>query len=164
MNRRELMGMASVGVVAAAFISQRVIMRSSAEGGGNFSYNLTDAQWRAKLSPDSYEVLRKAGTEKTYSSPLLKEYRAGTFACAGCDQPLFSSKVKYDSKTGWPSFWDVLPKATLKRPDFKIGTPRTEIICSNCGGHIGHVFTDGPKPTGQRYCMNGLALKFKSAA
>ena len=164
MNRRELMGMASVGVVAAAFISQRVMMRSSAEGGGNFSYNLTDAQWRAKLSPDSYEVLRKAGTEKTYSSQLLKEYRAGTFACAGCDQPLFSSKVKYDSKTGWPSFWDVLPKATLKRPDFKIGTPRTEIICSNCGGHIGHVFTDGPKPTGQRYCMNGLALKFKSAA
>ena len=164
MNRRELMGMASVGVVAAAFIGQRVMMRGSAEGGGNFPYKLTDTEWRAKLSPDSYNVLRKAGTEKTYSSPLLKEHRAGIFACAGCGQPLFSSKVKYDSKTGWPSFWDVLPKATLKRPDFKIGTPRTEIICSNCGGHIGHVFTDGPKPTGQRYCMNGDAMTFKPTA
>ena len=164
MNRRELMGMASVGVVAAAFIGQRVMMRGSAEGGGNFPYKLTDTEWRAKLSPDSYNVLRKAGTEKTYSSPLLNEHRAGIFACAGCGQPLFSSKVKYDSKTGWPSFWDVLPKATLKRPDFKIGTPRTEIICSNCGGHIGHVFTDGPKPTGQRYCMNGDAMTFKPTA
>ncbi len=164
MNKRELLGMASVGVIAAAFIGQQVMMRGDAEGGGNFPYKRTDAQWRAKLSPESYDVLRKAGTEKTYSSPLLKEHRAGVFACAGCGQPLFSSKVKYDSKTGWPSFWDVLPKATLKRPDFKIGTPRTEIICSNCGGHIGHVFTDGPKPTGQRYCMNGDALTFKPNA
>ena len=92
------------------------MMRGDAEGGGNFPYKLTDAEWRAKLSPESYNVLRKAGTEKTYSSPLLKEYRAGIFACAGCGQPLFLSKVKYDSKTGWPSFWDVLPKATLKPP------------------------------------------------
>ena len=164
MNRRELLGMASVGVVAAAFIGQRAMMRGSAEGGGNFPYKLTDAEWRAKLSPESYNVLRKAGTEKPFTSPLVEEHRAGTFACAGCDQPLFSSKVKYDSKTGWPSFWDVLPNATLKRPDFKIGTPRTEIICSNCGGHIGHVFTDGPKPTGQRYCMNGVSLTFKPVA
>ncbi len=164
MNKREFLGMASVGVVAAAFIGQRAMMRGSSEGGGNFPYKLTDAQWRAKLSPEGYQVLRKSGTEKPFTSPLVEEHRAGTFACAGCDQPLFSSKVKYDSKTGWPSFWDVLPDATLKRPDFKIGTPRTEIICSNCGGHIGHVFTDGPKPTGQRYCMNGDALTFKPNA
>jgi peptide-methionine (R)-S-oxide reductase len=164
MNRRELLGMSSVGVVVAALIGQRALMQGSSEGSGNFPVKHTDAEWRAKLNSESYNVLRKGATELPFTSPLVKEHRSGIFACAGCDQPLFSSKVKYDSKTGWPSFWESLPKATIKRPDFKMASPRTEIICSNCGGHLGHVFTDGPKPTGLRYCMNGDALTFKPTA
>jgi peptide-methionine (R)-S-oxide reductase len=115
------------------------------------------------LSPASYQVLRKGDTEVPGSSPLVGEHRRGTFACAGCDQPLFVSSTKFDSHTGWPSFWDALPNATTRRLDLTIARPRTEVRCSACGGHLGHVFDDGPKPTGLRYCMNGVALAFHAA-
>jgi peptide-methionine (R)-S-oxide reductase len=124
----------------------------------------TDEEWRRMLSPAAYEVLRRDGTERPYTSPLLKEHRAGTFACGGCDLPLYSSKTKYDSGTGWPSFWAPLDHAVEEAQDHSYGMVRTAISCRRCGGHLGHVFNDGPPPTGLRYCMNGVALKFVPAA
>jgi peptide-methionine (R)-S-oxide reductase len=124
----------------------------------------TDAEWRKLLTSNQYEVLRKEGTERPYSSPLNDEHRAGTFACAGCELDAFSSKTKFDSHTGWPSFWQPLPNAVGETEDKTFGMTRTEVHCRRCGGHLGHVFDDGPKPTGLRYCMNGLALKFTPAA
>jgi peptide-methionine (R)-S-oxide reductase len=123
----------------------------------------TDAEWRKLLTPAQYDVLREAGTEVPFTSPLLNEHRAGTFACAGCDLPLFSSKTKFDSGTGWPSFWQPLSGAVDEATDHTFGMTRTAVSCHRCGGHLGHVFPDGPKPTGLRYCMNGVALKFKPA-
>ena len=165
MNRRELLGMASVGGLAAAFIGSRILNQEPAEAAkGKFRVQYSDAEWKTKLTPDGYQVLRKGSTEQPGSSPLLKEHRKGVFACAGCDTPLFDSSTKYDSKTGWPSFWQDLPNATVRRPDFTIARPRTEILCATCGGHLGHVFDDGPKPTGLRFCMNGDALTFRPAA
>jgi peptide-methionine (R)-S-oxide reductase len=128
--------------------------------GEHFEVMLTDAQWRAKLSPQAYEVLRHEGTERPFSSPLNDEHRAGTFVCAGCQLPLFSSSTKFDSHTGWPSFWQPLPEAVRERRDDTLGLSRTEVHCRRCGGHLGHVFDDGPRPTGLRYCMNGVALGF----
>jgi peptide-methionine (R)-S-oxide reductase len=125
--------------------------------------SLTDAEWRAKLSPAAYDVLRHEGTEAPFSSPLDHERRAGTYACAGCDLALFSSKTKYDSGTGWPSFWEPLRNAVSLKNDASFGMERTEVHCSRCAGHLGHVFDDGPPPTGQRYCMNGVALTFEPA-
>jgi peptide-methionine (R)-S-oxide reductase len=121
----------------------------------------TDAEWRVELTPDQYRVLREHGTERAGMSPLNSEKRAGTFTCAGCGEPLFSSETKFESGTGWPSFFAPLEHAvetTVDRGHFMV---RTEIHCARCGGHLGHVFPDGPKPTGQRYCMNGVSLKFK---
>jgi peptide-methionine (R)-S-oxide reductase len=123
-----------------------------------------DAEWRKRLSPGQYQVLRKEGTERPFSSPLDKEHRAGTFACAGCEQPVFSSATKFDSGTGWPSFWKPLDKATGSVMDTAFGMVRTAVHCSRCGGHLGHVFDDGPKPTGLRYCMNGVAMNFAPSA
>ncbi len=127
-------------------------------------FKLSEAEWRERLSPAEYRILREEDTERPYTSALLKEKRAGTYHCAGCDQPLFSSETKYDSRTGWPSFFDVLPGAIGTRRDFKLIVPRTEYHCARCGGHHGHVFNDGPAPTGLRYCNNGIVLRFKPAA
>jgi peptide-methionine (R)-S-oxide reductase len=120
----------------------------------------TNAEWKKLLTPDQYHVLREEGTERPFSSPLDHEKRSGMYLCVACDLPLFPSKFKFDSGTGWPSFYDVLPGAVGTRTDFKLIYPRTEYHCARCGGHHGHVFNDGPKPTGLRYCNNGVALKF----
>jgi len=129
----------------------------------HYAVEHTDAEWRQILSPEAYEVLRQDATERPFSSPLDAERRAGTYLCAGCSLALFSSKTKYDSGSGWPSFWAPLPKAVLTRHDASLFMDRTEVHCSRCGGHLGHVFDDGPKPTGLRYCINGVALRFKPA-
>jgi peptide-methionine (R)-S-oxide reductase len=126
----------------------------------SFEVTLPDAEWRKRLDPASYAVLRQASTERAFTSPLNKEHRAGTFACKGCDLPLFSSRTKYDSGTGWPSFWRPLPTAVRTSTDHDLGYARTEVHCRRCGGHLGHVFKDGPPPTGLRYCMNGVAMRF----
>jgi peptide-methionine (R)-S-oxide reductase len=125
-----------------------------------FPFQRTSAQWRAMLGPQRYAVLRHAATEPPFSSPLDKEHRRGLFACAGCRLPLYSSATKFDSGTGWPSFWRALPNAVVMRADNSLGMRRTEVLCRRCGGHLGHVFDDGPRPTGLRYCMNGLAMIF----
>jgi peptide-methionine (R)-S-oxide reductase len=128
-----------------------------------FEVNHTDDEWRRLLSPAAYDVLRNAGTERPYSSPLNDEHRSGTFGCAGCGQALFASSTKFDSGTGWPSFYRALNNAVLERQDNSEGMSRTEVLCSRCGGHLGHVFDDGPPPTGLRYCMNGVAMGFTPA-
>ena len=131
---------------------------------GAFEVIHTDSEWRKLLTPDQYSVLRQDGTERPYSSPLNTEHREGRFACAGCELPLFSSKTKFDSGTGWPSFWQPLDKAVLEITDTSYGMRRTAVSCRRCGGHLGHVFDDGPKPTGLRYCMNGVAMRFYAGA
>ena len=134
--------------------------RSAEARKGDFEIRLTEAEWRKRLTPAQYAVLREERTERAGSSPLDKERRKGIYACAGCGLPLYSSATKYDSGTGWPSFWKPLPNAVGTRPDNILFIRRTEVHCRRCGGHLGHVFDDGPKPTGLRYCMNGDAMKF----
>jgi peptide-methionine (R)-S-oxide reductase len=129
----------------------------------SFEFTLTEAEWRSRLGDLAYRVLREEATERPGSSRLDAETRDGTYSCAGCDLPAFSSATKYDSGTGWPSFWDPLPNAIRTREDSGLLGTRTEVHCRRCGGHFGHVFEDGPEPTGLRYCMNGAALSFKTA-
>ena len=134
---------------------------SSSEATAAAPLTRTDAEWRKILGPARYRILRQAGTERAFTSPLLKEKRKGVFACAGCGLPLFSSATKYDSGTGWPSFWRALPKAVAYKRDNSLLMTRTEEHCARCGGHLGHLFDDGPPPTGKRHCINGLSLTFK---
>ena len=159
MNRREFLFMGLTAGVLAFFSRQ---IGRAATIGGHFPVTMTDAQWKAKLTPAQYDVLRQQGTEAPFTSPLLNEHRKGTFVCAGCAHPLFASETKFDSGTGWPSFWQPLnDKAVLTTTDGSLLMTRTEVHCENCGGHLGHVFDDGPKPTGLRYCMDGVAMEFK---
>jgi peptide-methionine (R)-S-oxide reductase len=159
-DRRAFFGFAGAGAVTLLLFG-----RSAASSGAtmHFAISHTPAQWKQMLGAQRYAVLREAATEPPFSSPLLKEHRKGTFVCAGCALPLFSSATKFESGTGWPSFWKPLSNAVVTRPDRSLLMERTEVLCERCGGHLGHVFDDGPKPTGLRYCMNGLSLKFRPA-
>ncbi len=138
-------------------------MGASAAPTGNFEVRKSPAEWRKQLGAPRYEILREGGTEPPFTSPLLKEHRRGTFICAGCALPLFASTTKFESGTGWPSFWQPLPNAVAETRDRTFGMVRREVHCRRCGGHLGHVFEDGPKPTGLRYCMDGLSLAFRPA-
>jgi peptide-methionine (R)-S-oxide reductase len=130
------------------------------EAAGKFPLALTEDEWRAKLTPEQYNVLRESGTERPFTSPLNDEHRRGTFTCAGCEQALFSSTTKFESGTGWPSFWAPLEGGLANEVDNSFGMARTSVHCARCGGHLGHVFNDGPAPSGLRYCMNGVAMSF----
>ena len=161
-RRSFLLGTSAVAALGAAAFFFRP-MGSSRAAEGTFEFTLTDEEWKKKLSPMSYQVLRHEYTEHPGTSELLYEHRVGTFACAGCDLPLFDSATKYESGTGWPSFYQPLDNAVGESTDTLLGYPRTEVHCRRCGGHLGHVFTDGPQPTGLRYCMNGASLQFHPA-
>ncbi len=157
-RRKFLGGTALAGLLGLAAISR--FRGTDADAAGKFEIEKSDAEWKKQLSPQQYDVLRKAGTERPFSSPLNDEHGRGTFVCAGCDLPLFASETKFESGTGWPSFYQPLPNAVETRNDNSIFMTRIEVHCRRCGGHLGHVFDDGPAPTGKRYCMNGVAMKF----
>jgi peptide-methionine (R)-S-oxide reductase len=162
-NRRTLLGSAALGSAAAAVAVAFGARGLQAAGAAKFEVTKSEAEWRRILTPSQYYVLRDHGTERSGTSPLDHEKRKGTFHCAGCDLPLYSSETKFDSGTGWPSFWKPLPNAIGTSVDNSFFSVRTEVHCRRCGGHLGHVFEDGPAPTGLRYCMNGVAMTFKPA-
>jgi len=150
-----------VGMTGAAAVALVLVGRSGAAASTHFSVSHSADEWHRILGTQRYAVLREAATERAFSSPLLNEHRKGLFVCAGCALPLFSSATKFDSGTGWPSFWRPLPRAVVNHAERRLLMERREVLCARCGGHLGHVFDDGPKPTGLRYCMNGLALQFR---
>ncbi len=164
MTDRRSMIFAGLGALTALpFVQRFTASPALAAPAAKFEYTLSDAQWRAKLPGQSYDVLRHEATERPFTSPLNDEHRAGIFACKGCALPLFNAKTKFDSGTGWPSFFAPLPNAVGTTSDRTLMMERTEVHCRRCGGHLGHVFDDGPKPTGLRYCMNGAAMTFQLA-
>lgn len=160
-DRRGLLGAGAIAAIGATFAAcSRANPAAAAE---TFEVTHTPADWKRRLGPDRFRILREAGTEAPFTSPLNKEHRRGTFACAGCALPLYTSSTKFESGTGWPSFYAALPNSTRTRTDSSFGMARTEEHCRRCGGHLGHIFDDGPKPTGKRHCMNGLAMTFRAA-
>ena len=166
-NRRQFLAIAGAGLGLAplvAWLGRSETVETSATAGSGFPVRKSDEEWRAALTPQQYQVLRGRGTERPFTSPLNNEKHRGTFVCAACGQPLFSSEAKYDSGTGWPSFWTPLDNALGTSLDRILFMVRTEVHCARCGSHLGHVFPDGPRPTGQRYCMNGVAMAFNLEA
>ena len=168
MNRRDLV---TGGALAGAAVLVRGFWPARAGETGKsvtqakaFDVTHSEAEWHRLLTPEQFDVLRADGTERPFTSTLLEEHRRGRFVCAGCDRDLFSSETKFESGTGWPSFWAALPGAVREERDGSFGFVRTAIRCDQCGGHLGHVFDDGPKPTGLRYCMNGVAMAFRTTA
>ena len=160
LTRRRLLGTGTLALAAAVTVGCG--SRSEAAP-GKYEITRTPAEWKQKLGAQRFAILRQEGTERPYSSPLNKEKRRGTYACAGCDLPLFSLATKFDSGTGWPSFYAALPRAIGTRTDRSLGMSRVEEHCRRCGGHLGHIFDDGPPPTGKRHCINGLSLNFRPA-
>jgi peptide-methionine (R)-S-oxide reductase len=157
-SRRQVLGWLGIGAALPVI---------AACGSGDaeakaYPVRFTEAEWRKRLKPEPYRILRDHGTERPFTSPLNKEHRKGTFLCAGCGQALYASSTKFESGTGWPSFWKPLAGGIGTSTDYKTGYPRTEVHCARCGGHLGHVFDDGPRPTGKRYCMNGAAMTFRA--
>jgi peptide-methionine (R)-S-oxide reductase len=161
MNRREIL-LGGAAVLAAVAVPS--LLRASKAAAETFEVTHSEDEWRRLLTPAQFQVLRKHGTERPFTSPLNDEHRAGAFHCAACDLPLYRSETKFDSGTGWPSFYAPIEGAVRTSNDYHLIIPRTEVHCRRCGGHLGHVFDDGPPPTGKRYCMNGVALKFTPAA
>ena len=157
-TRRAVLGAAAAFGLAG--VSGAALWRSGEAEARDFPIRLSEDQWRRRLTSAQFAILRKKATERPFTSPLLHEKRKGRYLCAACALPLFPSSTKYDSGTGWPSFWKPLPGAIGTGTDIDLGYPRTEVHCARCGGHLGHVFDDGPKPTGKRYCINGGALSF----
>ncbi len=151
------------GMLGGAAALAVLLLRRNTAAAETFPVSKTDSEWRRLLTPAQFSVLRMSSTERPYTSALNDEHRRGTFTCAGCAQRLFSSDTKFDSGTGWPSFWRPLPNAVGETRDTSLFMTRTAVHCSRCGGHLGHVFDDGPKPTGLRYCMNGVAMAFEAA-
>lgn len=165
-NRRRMLLQGGAAGLFLALLGKSGLGASTAQAAAKpkFEVTHTDEEWRQMLSPLAYAVLRQQGTERPFTSPLNDEHGKGIFACAGCDQELFLSQTKFDSRTGWPSFYQAMKGAVIENTDNTLGMSRTEVECKRCGGHLGHVFDDGPRPTGLRYCMNGVAMKFKPAA